>query len=101
VLGADAFVLRWFAEDGLDRLLAVNLGLDLHLDPAPEPLLAPAEGRAWRVVWSSEAIRYGGRGTPRPVRDDAWRLPARAAIALAPDPEPEPDDSEDDDAERE
>ena len=35
VLGAEAFVLRFFGEDGDDRLLLVNLGVDLHLDPAP------------------------------------------------------------------
>ncbi len=43
VLGPDAFVLRFFAEDGDDRLLVMNLGRDLLFDPAPEPLLAPPE----------------------------------------------------------
>jgi maltooligosyltrehalose trehalohydrolase len=40
VLGPEAFVLRFFGDNGHDRLLLVNLGLDLHLNPAPEPLLA-------------------------------------------------------------
>ena len=35
VLGPEAFVLRYFAEDGNDRLLLVNLGRDLHLVSAP------------------------------------------------------------------
>src|SRR5262249_47892696 len=44
VIGAQAFAIRFFGPDGDDRLLVVNLGCDLHLDPAPEPLLAPPEG---------------------------------------------------------
>ena len=47
-----------------DRLLVVNLGRDLHLRQAPEPLLAPPEGRAWEMRWSSEDVIYGGCGTP-------------------------------------
>jgi hypothetical protein len=40
------FVLRWFSSDPVarspesdtrDRLIVVNLGADLHFDPAPEP----------------------------------------------------------------
>ena len=47
VLGPDAFVLRFLARDGDDRLLLVNLYRDLVLEPAPEPLLAPpSDGRA-------------------------------------------------------
>src|SRR5262249_19239688 len=45
VLGPEAFVLRFFEHPGgtggQDRLLLVNLGRDLKLEPAPEPLLAP------------------------------------------------------------
>ena len=36
------------ATSGDDRLLLVNLGRDLHLDPAPEPLLAPPEDASGR-----------------------------------------------------
>ena len=63
VLSADAFVLRYFSEAHGDRLLLVNLGTDLHLDPIPEPLLAPMAGRPWQVVFSSEDPKYGGTGT--------------------------------------
>jgi maltooligosyltrehalose trehalohydrolase len=80
VLGAEALCLRFFAGDGGDRLLLVNLGRDLPLVPAPEPLLAPPEGRAWRRLLSTEDPRYGGRGTP-PVEDEGgWRLPGHAAV---------------------
>jgi maltooligosyltrehalose trehalohydrolase len=84
VLAAHAFVLRFFGTEGDDRLLVVNLGVDEHLTPAPEPLLAPPEGRLWTVLWSSEAQDYGGGGTFPPDSVDGWRLPAEAAILLRP-----------------
>ncbi|MGH9938348.1 MAG: malto-oligosyltrehalose trehalohydrolase [Blastocatellia bacterium] len=89
VLGDEAFVLRFFGEDGDDRLLLVNLGLDLNLSPAPEPLLAPPEGMEWRVLWSSEAPRYGGSGAPPLEAEERWLLPGHAAVALGPAPMPE------------
>lgn len=88
VLGDDAFVLRFFGEDADDRLLLVNLGLDLNLSPAPEPLIAPPEGMEWRVLWSSENPRYGGSGAPLDTEED-WLLPGHAAVALGPAPIPE------------
>jgi maltooligosyltrehalose trehalohydrolase len=54
VLSPHAFVLRFFAEGANDRLLLFNFGLDLHLNPAPEPLLAPPEDRLWRTLFSTE-----------------------------------------------
>jgi maltooligosyltrehalose trehalohydrolase len=84
VLGADAFVLRFFGDSGDDRLLLVNLGVDLHLDPAPEPLLAPPEDLRWTVLWSSEDPRYGGCGTFPLDTEDNWRIPGNAAVALSP-----------------
>jgi len=84
VLGERAFVLRFFGDDGQDRLLLVNFGVDLHLDPAPEPLLAPPEGWRWKVLWSSEDFRYGGSGTFPPDTRDNWRIPGNAALALGP-----------------
>ena len=66
VLGPEALVLRWFGPRGDDRLLVVNLGAELRLEIAPEPLLAPPAGKCWQVLWSSEDARYGGGGTPAP-----------------------------------
>jgi maltooligosyltrehalose trehalohydrolase len=83
VLGAQAMLLRYQCAAG-DRLLLVNLGTDLHLDVAPEPLLAPPLGRRWRTLWSSEEIRYGGRGTAPVEADDGFHLPGHAAVVLAP-----------------
>ena len=84
VVAHEAFVLRFFGENGDDRLLFVNLGRDLHLDPAPEPLLAPPADCEWNTVWSSEDPRYGGTGTPPLDTEDNWRIPGYAAVLLKP-----------------
>jgi maltooligosyltrehalose trehalohydrolase len=86
VLSGEAFVLRYFGENGDDRLLLVNLGMDFILEPAPEPLLAPPEGRQWVLLWSSEDPRYGGSGTFPPDTDDGWQLPGHAAVVMRPAP---------------
>jgi maltooligosyltrehalose trehalohydrolase len=83
VLGAEAFVLRFFGADGDERLLIVNLGHDLNLTPSPEPLLAPPMGQQWHLMWSSEDPRYGGYGTLQMESDDhTWRIPGEAALLL-------------------
>lgn len=87
VLGPGAFVLRFFGEDE-DRLFLVNLEIELPLDPAPEPLLAPPEGCTWAVMWSSEDLRYGGSGMPPIYSQENWRLPGRAAILMRPEVAP-------------
>jgi maltooligosyltrehalose trehalohydrolase len=66
--------------------LVVNFGTDLHLRPAPEPLLAPPEGRHWVTLWSSENPKYGGCGTAPLDTDQNWRIPGHAAIVLEPEP---------------
>jgi maltooligosyltrehalose trehalohydrolase len=84
VLGEAAFVLRFFVPEGQDRLLVVNLGRDLHLDPAPEPLLAPSEhGMQWHPLWSSEDPKYGGLGTAPLDTEDNWHIPGESAVLLA------------------
>jgi maltooligosyltrehalose trehalohydrolase len=84
VLSDEAFVLRFFGENNDDRLLLVNLGLDLRLTPAPEPLLAPPDTMEWRLIWSSEDPRYGGTGAPTLDTEENWILPGHAAMALGP-----------------
>jgi maltooligosyltrehalose trehalohydrolase len=86
VLGPEAFALRFFGADGDDRLLLVNLGRDLDLTHAPEPLLAPPERCGWKVLWSSEDPRYGGSGTAVFDAEGNMRVPGQAAVALAPEP---------------
>jgi len=84
VLAAEAFCLRFLDPGGRDRLLVVNLGLDLSLEGVAEPLLAPPDRHGWSVAWSSEAPGYGGGGTP-PV-DDAQgiRVAGHSALLLEP-----------------
>ncbi len=84
VLGPEAFVLRYFGGAAGDRLLVVNFGRDLHLSPAPEPLLAPPAGGAWQTLWSSEDPRYDGCGTPPLDTELGWRLPGHATVVLGP-----------------
>lgn len=84
VLGGSAFILRFFGLEGDDRLLVVNLGSDLDLNPAPEPLLAPPASKVWQTLWSSEDYAYGGTGAPHVETRDGWRIPGRAAFALRP-----------------
>ncbi len=84
VLAEEAFLLRFFGEHDDDRLLLVNLGTDLHLNPAPEPLLAPPAGREWTLLWSSENPKYGGTGTPALDTHENWRIPGHAAVVLKP-----------------
>ncbi len=87
---------RWDVTDfGLGNftkygLVLVNLDAELHLDPAPEPLLAPLQGCSWELSWSSEDPRYGGTGTPPVYGEENWRLPGRIAVLLQPAPAEEP-----------
>ncbi len=65
-----------------DRLLIVNLGCDLDLTPAPEPLLAPPTGAAWQLAWSSEPSAMAGRAPP-PIDPAAhWHLPGSARCSF-------------------
>lgn len=84
VLSADTMLLRFFDDHGDDRLLLVNLGRDLNLNPAPEPLLAPPAGSEWTILWSSEDPRYGGSGTAPLDTEMNWRIPGNAAVVLKP-----------------
>jgi maltooligosyltrehalose trehalohydrolase len=84
VLSEDCFVLRFFAENGDDRLLVVNFGRDLELPHAPEPLLAPSSGSSWGLAWSSDHHRYGGGGVVCPVTETGWRIPGASTVLLTP-----------------
>lgn len=86
VLSPNALVLRYFAKDSGDRLVIANFGVDLALNPAPEPLLAPPLGEEWDVIWSSEARGYGGCGVPEADTVENWKVPGNATIALKPRP---------------
>jgi maltooligosyltrehalose trehalohydrolase len=85
VLGGSSFLLRYFI-GAEQRLILFNLGRELHLAPAPEPMLAPPEGCLWDTLWSSERIEYGGSGTPQLDTERFWRIQGNAAVVLKPVP---------------
>jgi len=90
VLGPQVFVLRYFGQDGDDRLVIVNLGVDAELRPWPEPLLAPAEGNRWKLIFSSESPCFGGCGTA-PFEDEGnWVAPGNCTVVFATEPRPKP-----------
>ncbi|MGZ4970358.1 MAG: malto-oligosyltrehalose trehalohydrolase [Methylobacter sp.] len=85
VLSQDALVIRFFGEKpGDDRLLLLNLSRDIHLVPAPEPLLAPPENCVWDALWYSEDPRYGGMGMPPWPTQGNWYLQGESAVVLNP-----------------
>jgi maltooligosyltrehalose trehalohydrolase len=82
VLGPEAFVLRFFSEAYGDRLIVVNLGRDLLLRPAPEPLLVPSDNAQWEVLWSSDDPRYRGSGRPPMRKAGTWNIPGHCAVVM-------------------
>ncbi|HTB14361.1 MAG TPA: malto-oligosyltrehalose trehalohydrolase [Bryobacteraceae bacterium] len=84
VLGERTLLVRYFANDGGDRVLLVNLDRDLHFKSVPEPLLAPPQGCRWQVLFSSEHPKYGGSGVYLPDRDGDWNIPGDSATVLSP-----------------
>ncbi len=84
VLSDRAFVLRYFGKDGADRLLIINLDMDLQLQIVPVPLLAPPAECEWQVMLSTENPKYGGTGVYPPEMDGEWRIPGGAAVVLQP-----------------
>lgn len=83
VVSPEAFVIRFFGNDGDDRLLLVNLGCDLNLVPAPEPLLGPPLDARWRTLISTEDPAYGGCGHgPVETEERGWFFPGQAAVLL-------------------
>lgn len=81
-LSADTLIVRYFEEQGCDRLLVVNFGLDLKLTPSPEPLLGLPPERTWQMLWSSNRVEYGGCGAVSPLTDQGWLIPGESAAVL-------------------
>jgi maltooligosyltrehalose trehalohydrolase len=85
VLAPEAFALRFVTEEPEhERLLIVNLGRDLAAACFAEPLIAPPDGYAWRLRWSTDHPRYGGPGVTEVVTDVGWRIPGHSATILRP-----------------
>jgi maltooligosyltrehalose trehalohydrolase len=82
-LSSSALVLRYFgSEQEGDRLVLLNLGEALELEPCPEPLLAPRAGNKWRLILASEHVRYGGMGTSHLSEEGRLRVPSQTALVL-------------------
>lgn len=88
-------VIRYFVDGPVagaqpnERLLLVNLGADLDLERAAEPLLAPPSqpGHRWQMAFSSEDPIYGGHGCAEPDSvERGWLIPGSAAVLLVPIP---------------
>ena len=84
VLGPDCACLRYFGDDGQDRLVLANFGRDWQLTPLSQPLLAPPAAKTWRLLWSSNDAKYGACGTPPLELKTGWRIPGEATIVLEP-----------------
>jgi maltooligosyltrehalose trehalohydrolase len=86
VLGPEVLALRYHTDQPAhDRLLLVNIGVDVTVPSIAEPLVAPPPGHyGWGVQWSSEHPDYGGLGTPDVVNSEGWRVPGHSAIVLQP-----------------
>ena len=96
VLGPGAWVMRYFGENGDDRLVLVNLQTDLRLSVVPEPLLAPPVDRRWSRIFCSEDPRYGGSGAaPVETENAGWQLPGRCTVVLQPAVQSEADTGSD------
>ena len=67
-----------------DRLVLVNLGLDLRLDPAPEPLLAPPARPDLERAVVERRSAYGGSGTGNVDSGGDWTIPGHAAVVMRP-----------------
>ena len=85
VLSEKALFVRFFGEDGDDRVLVLNLGGELACSPCPQPLLAPDPGTRWRLLLSSEETRFGGLGAAHPNGDGPWMIPGSCALVLSPE----------------
>jgi maltooligosyltrehalose trehalohydrolase len=91
VVDDSAFVVRFATGTGHDRLLAVSLRTSFDAGALAEPLVAPLEGKSWRVIFETDDPKYGGLGrapiTGAPRGDDG-HIPilGGSAVVLAPEP---------------
>lgn len=81
VLSHSCFLLRYFGGEKGDRLLIFNFGTDLYLLPAPQPLLVAGDNKKWKILFSTEAPKYGGEGIP-PIHIPYWKILSHSAIVL-------------------
>lgn len=81
-LSPGCFLVRFFGENGDDRLLLVNFDRDLKLSPVAQPLLAPPMDATWEVFWTSNQPEYGGVSTPPLEAEAGWHIPGECTVVL-------------------
>jgi maltooligosyltrehalose trehalohydrolase len=77
---SERLAVRYFGDEGDDRLLIVNFGPDHFMTPVPHPLVAPPRAKRWEVAWTTEHPRYGATSLPEVVFTEGLRLPAESAV---------------------
>lgn len=82
ILNSDTFLLRFFGKHE-DRIIIINFGPHFIYNPAPEPLIAPARGLEWEILWSSESFEYGGEGIA-PTFNPFLIIPGHSATIFKP-----------------
>ena len=82
VLTGDCLAVRFFGDNNQDRLLLMNLGGKLRLDPLPHQLLAPPAGKSSRAFWSSNEDRFGGNGAVADLIKGQCLLPGETTVVL-------------------
>jgi maltooligosyltrehalose trehalohydrolase len=82
VIEVNAFLLRYFGGDQ-QRLLVFNLGDALEFATIADPLVAPPRDTEWKLLWFSEAARYGGSDTPARQINGTWHIPGHSATVFA------------------
>ncbi len=79
VLTDNCLAVRFFGDDGHDRLLLMNLGGELRLEPLLHPLLPPPSETKWELLCSSDAQRYGGSGAAPTIAEEEWFVPGETS----------------------
>jgi maltooligosyltrehalose trehalohydrolase len=77
VLSETALCVRWPR-----HLLLLDLDGDRRITTPSEPLLAPPRLTRWKLIFSSELNRFGGRGAVASDGVGPWRVQGRCATVL-------------------
>ena len=79
-------MLRFFADDQMDRVVLINLGTSFNLVDVAQPLLAPPLDCEWSVALSTSNPQYGGNGVaPFQLFSEQCFMPSEAALVLVPE----------------
>jgi maltooligosyltrehalose trehalohydrolase len=84
IAGESVVLIRYPDDTHGDRLIVLNIWREQTPEILAQPLLAPPEGKSWRLLWSSEYPAYGGNATPElEDAEGVWRFAARTCALLS------------------